>query len=122
MCVCVCVLPPGTGKTNVGIKLVYLFCKINRQLQAEGKGKKTVLYCGPSNKSVDLVASECPADMNRLCTSRSKNTNCWVVHPEEKLAHRHSGTPQYNNRSASVQFKEPHLKLDLHIKDTKSQT
>ena len=48
----------GTGKTNTGIKLVYLFCKINRQLQAEGKGKKTVLYCGPSNKSVDLVASK----------------------------------------------------------------
>ena len=44
----------------MGIKLVYLFCKINRQLEAEGKGKKTVLYCGPSNKSVDLVASECP--------------------------------------------------------------
>ena len=44
----------------MGIKLVYLFCKINRQLQAEGKGKKTVLYCVPSNKSVDLVASECP--------------------------------------------------------------
>ena len=67
MCVCVCVsvclsvclfFPLGTGKTNVGIKLVYLFCKINRQLQAEGKGKKTVLYCGPSNKSVDLVASK----------------------------------------------------------------
>ncbi|KAK7490439.1 hypothetical protein BaRGS_00018225 [Batillaria attramentaria] len=60
--------PPGTGKTYTGIKLVYLFCKINRQLEAEGKGKKTVLFCGPSNKSVDLVArllkerlgSECP--------------------------------------------------------------
>ncbi|XP_076462248.1 3'-5' exoribonuclease HELZ2-like isoform X2 [Babylonia areolata] len=50
--------PPGSGKTNTGIKLVYLFCKINRQLQEEGKGKKTVLYCGPSNKSVDLVARE----------------------------------------------------------------
>ena len=48
----------GSGKTNTGIKLVYLFCKINRQLEAEGKGKKTVLYCGPSNKSVDLVASK----------------------------------------------------------------
>ncbi|KAK7490445.1 hypothetical protein BaRGS_00018231, partial [Batillaria attramentaria] len=48
--------PPGTGKTYTGIKLVYLFCKINRQLEAEGKGKKTVLFCGPSNKSVDLVA------------------------------------------------------------------
>ncbi|KAL8586098.1 hypothetical protein ACOMHN_065061 [Nucella lapillus] len=50
--------PPGSGKTNTGIKLVYLFTKINRQLEADGKGKKTVLYCGPSNKSVDLVARE----------------------------------------------------------------
>ncbi|KAK7490438.1 hypothetical protein BaRGS_00018224 [Batillaria attramentaria] len=48
--------PPGTGKTCTGVKLVYLFCKINRQLEKEGKGKKTVLFCGPSNKSVDLVA------------------------------------------------------------------
>nr|KAG5702195.1 hypothetical protein BaRGS_033907 [Batillaria attramentaria] len=45
-----------TGKTCTGVKLVYLFCKINRQLEKEGKGKKTVLFCGPSNKSVDLVA------------------------------------------------------------------
>ncbi|KAK7490442.1 hypothetical protein BaRGS_00018228 [Batillaria attramentaria] len=61
--------PPGTGKTYTGIKLVYLFCKINRQLEAEGKGKKTVLFCGPSNKTIDYVAwllqitlgkAECP--------------------------------------------------------------
>ncbi|KAK7490454.1 hypothetical protein BaRGS_00018240, partial [Batillaria attramentaria] len=48
--------PPGTGKTNTGIKLVYLFCKINRQLEKEGKGEKIMLFCGPSNKSVDVVA------------------------------------------------------------------
>ncbi|XP_070195168.1 3'-5' exoribonuclease HELZ2-like isoform X1 [Littorina saxatilis] len=59
--------PPGTGKTNTGIKLVYLFSKINRQLEAEGKGKKTVLYCGPSNKSVDLVARELRSKLGSKC-------------------------------------------------------
>ncbi|XP_061168138.1 helicase with zinc finger domain 2-like [Saccostrea echinata] len=48
--------PPGTGKTYTGIKLVYLFVKINDILQQEGGGHKQVVFCGPSNKSVDLVA------------------------------------------------------------------
>ncbi|XP_076463379.1 3'-5' exoribonuclease HELZ2-like isoform X2 [Babylonia areolata] len=61
--------PPGTGKTKTGIKLVFLFCKVNRQLQAEGKGKKTVLYCGPSNKSVDLVARELKSKLGSECPS-----------------------------------------------------
>ncbi|KAK7490446.1 hypothetical protein BaRGS_00018232 [Batillaria attramentaria] len=59
--------PPGTGKTYTGIKLVYLFCKINRQLEAEGKGKKTVLFCGPSNKSVDLVAKLLKLRLGEKC-------------------------------------------------------
>ncbi|XP_070195199.1 3'-5' exoribonuclease HELZ2-like isoform X2 [Littorina saxatilis] len=57
----------GSGKTNTGIKLVYLFSKINRQLEAAGKGKKTVLYCGPSNKSVDLVARELKSKLGSMC-------------------------------------------------------
>ncbi|XP_052254570.1 helicase with zinc finger domain 2-like [Dreissena polymorpha] len=48
--------PPGTGKTYTGIKLMYLFDKINRIQHKEGKPSKQVLFCGPSNKSVDLVA------------------------------------------------------------------
>ncbi|XP_052774255.1 helicase with zinc finger domain 2-like isoform X2 [Mya arenaria] len=48
--------PPGTGKTYTGIKLMYLFDKINNISHKEGKPKKQVLFCGPSNKSVDLVA------------------------------------------------------------------
>ncbi|XP_045159242.2 helicase with zinc finger domain 2-like isoform X2 [Mercenaria mercenaria] len=49
--------PPGTGKTNSAIKLIYLFDKINQQVSDESKTpKKKVLFCGPSNKSVDLVA------------------------------------------------------------------
>lgn len=48
----------GTGKTYTGIKLLYLFDQINEKLSKEGKPRKQVLFCGPSNKSVDLVASE----------------------------------------------------------------
>lgn len=36
---------------------MYLFNKINSQLEREGKGK-AILFCGPSNRSVDLVAGE----------------------------------------------------------------
>ncbi|KAL4236479.1 helicase [Mactra antiquata] len=48
--------PPGTGKTYTGIKLIYLFNLINRQRAEDGGPNKQVLFCGPSNKSVDLVA------------------------------------------------------------------
>lgn len=49
----------GTGKTVVGTHIVYWFHQLNKE--AEGKaptqeGKKQILYCGPSNKSVDVVA------------------------------------------------------------------
>ncbi|XP_069128073.1 3'-5' exoribonuclease HELZ2-like isoform X1 [Argopecten irradians] len=48
--------PPGTGKTFTGIKLLYLFTKLNRVWHQEGNPFKQVVFCGPSNKSVDLVA------------------------------------------------------------------
>ncbi|KAK3089672.1 hypothetical protein FSP39_005530 [Pinctada imbricata] len=48
--------PPGTGKTLTGIKLVYLFCLLNKQWWEERQEKKRVIFTGPSNKSVDLVA------------------------------------------------------------------
>ncbi|XP_064619080.1 3'-5' exoribonuclease HELZ2-like [Lineus longissimus] len=53
--------PPGTGKTATGAVIAYLFSLVNRKLGdmsgAEKKATKAqVLYCGPSNKSVDVVA------------------------------------------------------------------
>ncbi|KAL9956680.1 hypothetical protein ACROYT_G038197 [Oculina patagonica] len=58
--------PPGTGKTITGVHIAYWFAAINRQntpvdrtTQAEeipDKAPPQVLYCGPSNKSVDVVA------------------------------------------------------------------
>nr|XP_020509953.1 helicase with zinc finger domain 2 [Labrus bergylta] len=54
--------PPGTGKTVVGVYLVYCFFELNSQnprksVDPNDKNKKEIiLYCGPSNKSVDVVA------------------------------------------------------------------
>ncbi|XP_056018045.1 helicase with zinc finger domain 2-like isoform X4 [Ostrea edulis] len=48
--------PPGTGKTYTGIKLVYLFDIINDMLRSDGCEHQQVVFCGPNNKSVDLVA------------------------------------------------------------------
>ncbi|XP_062401621.1 helicase with zinc finger domain 2-like [Sardina pilchardus] len=47
--------PPGTGKTVVGAYIAYLFCKRLAVIDPEDK-KEVVLYCGPSHKSVDVVA------------------------------------------------------------------
>uniref|UniRef100_A0AAY4EVB2 C3H1-type domain-containing protein n=1 Tax=Denticeps clupeoides TaxID=299321 RepID=A0AAY4EVB2_9TELE len=60
--------PPGTGKTVVGVYIVYHFFKSNKRHEVNLKVKKTkdnelvkkrsILYCGPSNKSVDVVAGQ----------------------------------------------------------------
>ena len=46
----------GTGKTLTGIKLILLFTKVNQEFRKGGGDHHQVVYCGPSNKSVDLVA------------------------------------------------------------------
>ncbi|KAM6054161.1 3'-5' exoribonuclease HELZ2 [Chlamydotis macqueenii] len=58
--------PPGTGKTVVGTHIVYWFHKLNEESvekeqtpsseEEKPSGRKCILYCGPSNKSVDVVA------------------------------------------------------------------
>ncbi|KAK6320919.1 hypothetical protein J4Q44_G00078950 [Coregonus suidteri] len=56
--------PPGTGKTVVGVYIVYWYFVLNSKKprifedpKDKDKDKKEViLYCGPSNKSVDVVA------------------------------------------------------------------
>ncbi|XP_051738392.1 helicase with zinc finger domain 2 isoform X2 [Ctenopharyngodon idella] len=54
--------PPGTGKTVVGAYIVYWFSQLNfknpwKLKESKDKEKREViLYCGPSNKSVDVVA------------------------------------------------------------------
>ncbi|KAK9979970.1 hypothetical protein ABG768_013372 [Culter alburnus] len=54
--------PPGTGKTVVGAYIVYWFSHLNSKNLWKLKDPKdkekreVILYCGPSNKSVDVVA------------------------------------------------------------------
>lgn len=48
-------LPTGTGKTVVGFHIVFWFHKLNEELPPSGS-PPCILYCGPSNKSVDVVA------------------------------------------------------------------
>ncbi|WAR15806.1 HELZ2-like protein [Mya arenaria] len=48
---------PGTGKTYTGIKLLYLFDKINKMIKDEDGARKQILFCGPSNKAIDVVAN-----------------------------------------------------------------
>ncbi|KAI5101910.1 helicase with zinc finger domain 2 [Silurus meridionalis] len=67
--------PPGTGKTVVGVHITYHFYLKNKAFEAacpnqpptQGQGasakekkkkKLAILYCGPSNKSVDIVAEQ----------------------------------------------------------------
>ncbi|KAM9461170.1 3'-5' exoribonuclease HELZ2-like isoform 1-T2 [Clarias gariepinus] len=67
--------PPGTGKTVVGVHITYQFYKKNKRHEAQASNKSTklgedasldkkipkrrgILYCGPSNKSVDIVAEQ----------------------------------------------------------------
>ncbi|XP_036041402.1 helicase with zinc finger domain 2 isoform X2 [Onychomys torridus] len=55
--------PPGTGKTIVGLHIVYWFHRSNQEQVPTGSsidGEEQlrgpcVLYCGPSNKSVDVL-------------------------------------------------------------------
>jgi len=48
----------GTGKTVVGVKIACLFAKMNQHNAIEGQSgtRKQVLFCGPSNCSVDVAA------------------------------------------------------------------
>lgn len=41
-----------------GIKVAYWFVRMNSELKNNGGSHGQVLYCGPSNSSVDVAASE----------------------------------------------------------------
>ena len=41
----------GTGKSVIGMHLAYIFARVN----SSRGNNQCVLYCGPSNKTVDVV-------------------------------------------------------------------
>jgi len=51
--------PPGTGKSITAVRLAYHFVKLNEKLpQTPNTIKSQVMICGPSNKSVDVIAGQ----------------------------------------------------------------
>ena len=50
----------GTGKTITGAHLVYFFNRQNQLLPPSGdeNQRPQILYCGPSNKSVDVITGK----------------------------------------------------------------
>ena len=60
----------GTGKTVTGVHIAFWFAKQNKQgclgshdatdpdTQTKPKAPPQVIYCGPSNRSVDVVAGK----------------------------------------------------------------
>ena len=47
----------GTGKSVTGAHIAYVLARLNRIINTSDS-HKCVLYCGPSNKSVDVVFSK----------------------------------------------------------------
>ena len=58
LCFCRDTVTPGTGKTLTGVKLVYWYVHMNKEHAQSGGLHRHVLYCGPSNSSVDVAASK----------------------------------------------------------------
>jgi predicted ATPase with chaperone activity len=51
--------PPGTGKTATAVRIAALFIELNkRRSTLKNVGHSQVLICGPSNKSVDVLAGK----------------------------------------------------------------
>lgn len=53
--------PPGTGKTVTVVRLTTLYVYLNRELDSRYRKnniKPQVMICGPSNKSVDVIAGK----------------------------------------------------------------
>jgi superfamily I DNA and/or RNA helicase len=51
--------PPGTGKTETAVRIAAMFIELNkRRSSLMNAGRSQVLICGPSNKSVDVLAGK----------------------------------------------------------------
>ena len=45
----------GTGKSETGAHIAYILAMLNQRLFNTKNDHNCVFYCGPSNKSVDVV-------------------------------------------------------------------
>ncbi|XP_046550029.1 LOW QUALITY PROTEIN: helicase with zinc finger domain 2-like [Haliotis rubra] len=100
--------PPGTGKTMTGAKLASMFCERNKKSPNQ---PAQVLICGPTNKSLHVVAAYL-LSMGPRCPR--------LVHVySEKLERRDYPLPRDpiapKKRKASEVYVDPHIKqIALH--------
>ncbi len=81
-----CLSFTGTGKTVVGAYIVYWFSQLNpknpwklKELKDKEK-REVILYCGPSNKSVDVVAGTVSIFLRtRICVKKKFLNLCACV-------------------------------------------
>lgn len=74
----------GTGKTCIGVKIAYEFVKKNLLNCASDEDYKQVLFCGPSNSSVDAAASKFRRvsylrQIRKFCHSPQKLCHCYLL-------------------------------------------
>ncbi|CAG2250000.1 unnamed protein product [Mytilus edulis] len=103
--------PPGTGKTQTGFKLVYLLNQINLKWQERGNDKKQIIFCGPSNKSVDLVARWMKRKLGDSCP---KMVRWYGSSIEDQEFHIPGKTPP-NTRGEKAKADEPLREVSMHI-------
>ncbi|XP_052090430.1 helicase with zinc finger domain 2-like [Mytilus californianus] len=103
--------PPGTGKTYTGIKLVYLFDQINMKWKEMGNEKKQIIFCGPSNKSVDLVASWMKRRLGDNCPQMVR----WYGSSIEDQEYPIPGKTPPNTRGERAKADENLRKVSMHI-------
>ncbi|XP_016522614.1 helicase with zinc finger domain 2 isoform X2 [Poecilia formosa] len=108
--------PPGTGKTVVGVNIVYWFFEMNSKNprisedRRDKDKKEVILYCGPSNKSVDVVAEYLMRFKNSLRILRvygQQVENVEYPYPNSDL--------QFSQRSLRQDKSNPELRsITLH--------
>ena len=72
----------GTGKSVTGAHIAYVLAKVNKSLQTvTPDSHKCVLYCGPSNKSVEVVFGKHILALNRIKVHGlfQKNSKNWFL-------------------------------------------
>ena len=85
----------GTGKTVTGVHIAFGFAKRNKQnlhtfdpgSLDEVKAPPQVIYCGPSNKAVDVVAGKFKICYNRkwrLIGNWSENTIKYILNESKQ--------------------------------------
>uniref|UniRef100_A0A3B5L3E9 RNB domain-containing protein n=1 Tax=Xiphophorus couchianus TaxID=32473 RepID=A0A3B5L3E9_9TELE len=115
----------GTGKTVVGVNIVYWFLEINSdnprisEDPRDKDKKEVILYCGPSNKSVDVVAEYLMRFKERLRILRvygQQVENVEYPFPNSDLQFSHRSLRQDKSITLHHRIREPENPFSTKIK------